>query len=79
MWEIYHSLRRPISFILKTDTYTKIGNTVYCIFDDFGSIDSEAWTAFYKGSGPMPKYNPQFKGDICGIVEALDKAAGRKK
>ncbi len=61
--------------LLKTDTYTKIGNTVYCIFDDFGSIDSEAWTAFYKGSGPMPKYNPQFKGDICGIVEALDKAA----
>lgn len=61
--------------LLKTDTYTKIGNTVYCIFDDFGSIDSEAWTAFYKGSGLMPKYNPQFKGDICGIVEALDKAA----
>jgi hypothetical protein len=61
--------------LLNTDTYTKIGNTMYYIFDDFGPIDSEAWTAFYKGSGPIPKYNPQFKGDISGIVEALDEAA----
>lgn len=38
--------------LLNTDTYTKIGNTMYCIFDDFGPIDSKAWTAFYKGAGP---------------------------
>ena len=61
--------------LLNTDTYTKIGNTMYCIFDDFGPIDSKGWTAFYKGTGPLPTYNPEFKGDINGIVEALDKAA----
>ena len=61
--------------LLNSDTYVKIGNTMYCIFDDFGPVDSEAWTAFYKGTGPMPTYNPAFKGDICSIVEALDKAA----
>ena len=61
--------------LLNTDTYTKIGNTMYCIFDDFGPIDTQAWTAFYKGTGSLPTYNPEFKGDICGIVEALDKAA----
>ena len=61
--------------LLNTDTYTKIGNTMYYIFDDFGPIDSKAWTAFYKGTGFLPTYNPEFKGDICGIVEALDKAA----
>ena len=61
--------------LLKTDSYTKIGNTMYCIFDDFGPVDSKAWTAYYKGTGSLPAYNPQFRGDICGIVEALDKAA----
>ena len=61
--------------LLNTDTYIKIGNTMYCIFDDFGPIDSKGWTAFYKGTGPLPTYNPEFKGDINGIVEALDKAA----
>ena len=61
--------------LLNTDTYTKIGNTMYCIFDEFGPADSQGWTAFYKGTGPLPTYNPEFKGDICGIVEALDKAA----
>ena len=61
--------------LLSTDNYTKIGNTMYCIFDDFGSVDIKAWTAYYKGTGPLPTYNPKFKGDICGIVEALDKAA----
>ena len=48
---------------------------MYCIFDEFGPADSQGWTAFYKGTGPLPTYNPEFKGDICGIVEALDKAA----
>ena len=61
--------------LLNTDTYIKIGNTMYCIYDDFGPIDSKAWTAYYKGTGPLPTYNPEFRGDICGIVEALDKAA----
>ena len=61
--------------LLNTDTYTKIGNTMYCIFDNFGPLDSKSWTAYYKGTGPLPTYNPKFKGDICGIVEALDKAA----
>jgi hypothetical protein len=61
--------------LLNTDTYVKIGNTMYCIFDNFGPIDSKGWTAYYKGTGPLPTYNPEFKGDICGIVEALDKAA----
>ena len=61
--------------LLNTDTYTKIGNTMYCIFDDFCPIDSKGWTAFYKGTGPLPTYNPEFKGDINGIVETLDKAA----
>ena len=61
--------------LLNTDLYIKIGNTMYYIFDDFGPIDSKAWTAFYKGTGPLPTYNPEFRGDICGIVEALDKAA----
>ena len=59
----------------KDSCYTKIGNTMYCIFDNFGPLDSKSWTAYYKGTGPLPTYNPQFKGDICGIVEALDKAA----
>ena len=40
-----------------------------------GPIESKAWTKYYKGTGPLPTYDPQFKGDICGIVEALDKAA----
>ena len=61
--------------LLNTDSYIKIGNTMYCFFDDFGPIDSKSWTAYYKGTGPLPTYNPDFKGDICGIVEALDKAA----
>ena len=61
--------------MLKSDTYAKVGNTMYCIYDDFGPIDTEGWAAFYKGKGPRPTYNPNFKGDICGIVEALDKAA----
>ena len=61
--------------VLKSDTYAKVGNTMYCIYDDFGPIDTEGWAAFYKGKGPRPTYNPNFKGDICGIVEALDKAA----
>ena len=61
--------------LLNTDTYTKIGNTMYCIFDDFGPINTQAWTAYYKGTGSLPTYNPEFKGDICVIVEALDKAA----
>ena len=61
--------------LLNTDTYVKIGNTMYCIFDDFGPIDTQAWTAFYKGTGSLPTYNPEYRGDICGIVEALDKAA----
>ena len=61
--------------LLNTDTYIKIGNTMYCIFDDFGPADSKAWTAFYKGTGPLPTYNPEFTGDICCMVEALDKAA----
>lgn len=38
-------------------------------------FDSKAWTAFYKNGGPMPTYNSEFKGDICGILEALDTAA----
>ena len=61
--------------LLKTDTYAKVGNTMYCIFDDFGPADSEGWTAFYKGTGPKPTYNPEFKGDITIVTEALDKAA----
>ena len=61
--------------LLNTDTYIKIGNTMYCFFDDFGPIDSKSWTAYYQGTGPLPTYNTEFKGDICGIVEALDKAA----
>ena len=61
--------------LLNTDTYTKIGNTMYCIFDNFGPIDSKGWKAYYKGTGSLPVYNPDFRGDICGIVEALDKAA----
>ena len=61
--------------VLKSDTYAKVGNTMYCIYDDFGPIDTEGWAAFYQGKGPRPTYNPNFKGDICGIVEALDKAA----
>ena len=61
--------------LLNTDSYTKIGNTMYYIFDNFGPIESKAWTKYYKGTGPLPTYDPQFKGDICGIVEALDKAA----
>lgn len=61
--------------LLNTDTYIKIGNTMYCLFDDFGPADSKAWTAFYKGTGPLPTYNPEFTGDICCMVEALDKAA----
>lgn len=61
--------------LLKTDTYAKVGNTMYCIFDDFGPADSEGWTAFYKGTGPKPTYNPEFKGDITIVAEALDKAA----
>jgi hypothetical protein len=61
--------------LLNSDTYAKIGNTMYCIFDDFGPIDSKGWAAYYNGSGPMPTYNSDFRGDICGIVEALDKAA----
>lgn len=61
--------------LLNSDTYVKIGNTMYCFFDDFGPIDAKGWAAYYKGTGSMPTYNPQFKGDICGIVEALDKAA----
>ena len=48
---------------------------MYCIYDDFGPIDTEGWAAYYKSKGPRPTYNPNFKGDICGIVEALDKAA----
>ena len=61
--------------VLKSDTYAKVGNTMYCIYDDFGPIDTEGWAAYYKGKGQRPTYNPNFKGDICGIVEALDKAA----
>ena len=61
--------------LLNSDTYAKIGNSIYYMFDDFGPIDVKAWTAFYNGTGPMPTYNPEFKGDICGIMEALDKAA----
>ena len=61
--------------LLNTDKYTKIGNSIYCIFDDFGPIDTKGWAAYYNGTGPLPTYNPQFRGDICGIVEALDKAA----
>ncbi|MBP3778868.1 MAG: hypothetical protein J6I38_06870 [Prevotella sp.] len=61
--------------VLKSDTYAKVGNTMYCIYDDFGPIDTEGWAAFYQGKGQIPTYNPNFKGDICGIVEALDKAA----
>ena len=61
--------------LLNTDSYIKIGNTMYCFFDDFGPVDSKSWTAFYNGTGPLPTYKPEFKGDICGIVEALDKAA----
>ena len=58
-----------------TNHYVKIGNTVYCIYDAFGPIDQEGWKAYYDGSGPKPAYNLNFVGDICGIVEALDKAA----
>jgi hypothetical protein len=58
-----------------SDYYKKIGNTMYFIFDDFGPIDSTAWKAYYKGAGSMPTYNSAFKGDILGLVEALDKAA----
>lgn len=61
--------------LLGTDFYKKIGNTMYYIYDDFGPIDSKGWTAFYQGKGARPAYNPKFRGDICGIVEALDKAA----
>ena len=59
--------------IYGSDYFTKIGNTIYCTYDDFGPYDSKAWTAFYKG-GPMPTYNPDYEGDICGIIEALDTA-----
>ena len=31
--------------LLNTDTYIKIGNTMYCIFDDFGPADSKALQA----------------------------------
>ena len=61
--------------VLKSDTYAKVGNTIYCIYDDFGPIDTKGWAAYYQGKGQIPTYNPNFKGDICGIVEALDKAA----
>ena len=61
--------------LLNSDTYAKIGNTMYCIFDDFGPFDNQSWAGYYMGYGPLPTYNPDFKGDILGIVEALDKAA----
>ena len=61
--------------MFKSDTYVKIGNTIYCFFDDFGPVDYNSWTRYYKSIGPKPTYNPYFKGDICGIVEALDTAA----
>jgi hypothetical protein len=60
--------------LFNSEPYIKIGNTMYCVFDDFGPIDVNGWTAFYKGTGPMPTYSQEFSGDICGIVEALDKA-----
>ena len=50
--------------LLNTDSYTKIGNTMYCIFDNFGPIESKAWTKYYKGTGPLPTYDPQFKGSV---------------
>lgn len=61
--------------LLGTDFYKKIGNTMYYIYDDFGPVDSTAWKAFYQGTGPMPTYSSLFRGDILGLVEALDKAA----
>ena len=61
--------------MFQSDTYVKIGNTMYCFFDDFGPVDYTKWEAYYKGTGPLPTYDPDFRGDICGIVEALDKAA----
>ena len=61
--------------MFQSDTYVKIGNTMYCFFDDFGPVDYTSWDAYYKGTGSFPTYNPEFRGDICGIVEALDKAA----
>ena len=59
----------------KTDHYVKIGNSVYCFYDDFGPVDEDRWEAYYKGTGPMPKFNQDYKGDITGIIEALDVAA----
>ena len=61
--------------MFQSDTYVKIGNTMYCFFDDFGPVDYTKWEAYYKGTGPLPTCDPDFRGDICGIVEALDKAA----
>jgi len=31
--------------VLKSDTYAKVGNTMYYIYDDFGPVDSKGrWT-----------------------------------
>ncbi len=55
--------------------YGKVGNTVYCLFNQFGPVNTTAWQAYYNGTGSLPTYNSQFGGDITTITEALDYAA----
>jgi len=55
--------------------YCKKGDTAFCIFDQFGPTDIEAWKNYYSGLAPMPELDYQRKGELAVVIDALKKAS----
>lgn len=58
-------------------SYRTSGNTAYCLYDQFGPTNWQAWNAYYSGGcqGATPGIDENFPGDLAVVLEALKAAA----
>ena len=53
--------------------YKKVGNTAYCLFDEF-MCDDSGWHKYYKGEGPKPTIDQYPKDWLVILIDAIEKA-----
>ena len=53
--------------------YKKVGNTAYCLFDEF-MCDESGWHKYYKGEGPKPTIDQYPKDWLVILIDAIQKA-----
>lgn len=58
-------------------TYRTVGNTAYCLYDNFAPLNLKAWNGYYAGGckGATPGIDKDYPGDISVVLEALKAAA----